>query len=86
MTYTDHLRDLICALLRARPDVSGANLSEQSGLGKNWVSGFLSRRAGTLGRADDVVATCRRLCPVGSEGDEVRRLLRVFDQPRKDAA
>ena len=86
MTYTEHVFGIIKALLAADPKLSAARLSGLAGLGNNWVSTFLARKAGTLGRADDVVAAARRLCPAGTEGDEVRRLLAMLDAQDLPAA
>ena len=85
MTYTDHLRSIIIALIEARPGLSYARISsETEGVGRNWVSDFMSRRAGTLGNAELVIETCRRLCPEDQSGDRVRQLLAIYEQSIED--
>ena len=89
MLYRHHLRSLLEAHSAAVPYMSRACLCERAGLGATWISTFLRREAATLSSAERLITAIRDTCPAGPEGDEVRRLLAVFecDEPTKaDAA
>jgi hypothetical protein len=80
MTYADHLTLLIRAAFSAVPGLTRQELSQRAGLGRGWVSDFLATGNGTLGKGASVVDAIRDLCPTGPDGDELRRLLAVFDR------
>lgn len=79
MTYSTHLRLVIAALQAARPELSNKDISEAAGLGHGWVSHFLRGGRANLMSAQRVVEAAARMAPAGSDGEQLRQLLRAFD-------